>query len=70
MKAEKESRPLPAAPAAWLKEIAAAYLDVEEAIPFGPMAGVTITKKDLFHCICCLIFSAYYTIVMTGGDLP
>ncbi len=36
-------------PTAWLNEIAAAYLDAEEAIPFGPMAGVTIKKKDLFH---------------------
>jgi len=45
----KEIKPLPSAPKARLKEIAAAYLDAEEAIPFGPMAGVTITKKDLFH---------------------
>ncbi len=45
----KKIRPLPATPTAWLKEIVAAYLDAEEAIPFGPMAGVTITKKDLFH---------------------
>ncbi len=45
----KEAKPLPSAPSAWLKEIAAAYLDAEEAIPFGPAAGVTITKKDLFH---------------------
>lgn len=45
----KETKPLPSAPKAWLKEIAAAYLDAEEAIPFGPLAGATITKKDLFH---------------------
>ncbi|MEK6699186.1 MAG: hypothetical protein AABZ10_09115 [Nitrospirota bacterium] len=32
-----------------MKEIAAAYLDAEEAIQFGPAAGVAITKKDLFH---------------------
>jgi hypothetical protein len=44
---KKEAKPLQ--PKAWLKEIAAAYLDAEEAIPFGPLAGVTITKKDLFH---------------------
>lgn len=46
---KKDNKTLPAAPEEWLKEIAAAYLDAEEAIPFGPMAGVTITKKDLFH---------------------
>ncbi len=46
---KKEAKPLPSAPKAWLKEIAAAYLDAEEAIPFGPLAGVTITQKDLFH---------------------
>jgi hypothetical protein len=46
---KKDTKPLPSAPKAWLKEIATAYLDAEEAIPFGPMAGVTITKKDLFH---------------------
>lgn len=45
----KETKPLPSTPKAWLKEIAAAYLDAEEAIPFGPLAGVAITKKDLFH---------------------
>ena len=32
-----------------MKEIATAYLDAEETIPFGPLAGVVITKKDLFH---------------------
>lgn len=46
---DKDSKPLPSGPTAWLKEIAAAYLDAEEAIPFGPAAGVTFTKKDLFH---------------------
>jgi hypothetical protein len=45
----KETKPFPSAPRAWLKEIAAAYRDTEGAIPFGPAAGVTITKKDLFH---------------------
>ena len=45
----KEPKPPPSIPKAWLKEIAAAYLDAEEAIPFGPLAGVAITKKDLFH---------------------
>ncbi len=46
---KKDTKPLPSAPAEWMKEIAAAYLDAEEAIPFGPAAGVTLTKKDLFH---------------------
>lgn len=46
---KKDTKPLPTAPAIWLKEIAAAYRDAEEAIPFGPMAGVTIISKELFH---------------------
>lgn len=46
---KKDAKPLPSASAEWLKEIAAAYRDAEEAIPFGPMAGVTITSKELFH---------------------
>jgi hypothetical protein len=45
----KEAKPLPSTPKSWLKEIAAAYLDAKEAIPFGPAAGVVITRKDLFH---------------------
>ncbi len=46
---KKDAKRLPSAPAEWLNEIAAAYRDAEEAIPFGPMAGVTITEKELFH---------------------
>lgn len=45
----KETKPLPSESKAWLKEIAAAYLDAEETIPFGPAAGVEIKNKDLFH---------------------
>ncbi|MCK9420533.1 MAG: hypothetical protein M0R70_14270 [Nitrospirae bacterium] len=45
----KEIKPLPSESKAWLKEIAAAYLDAEEAIPFGPAAGAVLTKKDLLH---------------------
>lgn len=44
-----ELKKIPAVPAEWLMEIAAAYRDAEEAIPFGPLAGVTITEKELFH---------------------
>ena len=44
-----EPKTIPSAPAEWLQEIAAAYIDAEEAIPYGPMAGVTITEKELFH---------------------
>jgi len=45
----KETKPLPSESKAWLKEIAAAYIDAEEAIPFGPAAGAALTKKELFH---------------------
>lgn len=33
----------------WIAEIAEAYRDAEEAIPFGPVTGQTIEEKDLFH---------------------
>ena len=39
----------PASANEWLIEIAEAYKDAEEAIPFGPAAGVDITKSELFH---------------------
>jgi len=42
----------------WLNEIAAAYIDAKEAIPFGPLAGVKITESDLFQLapVVCLKF--------------
>lgn len=45
----KSKRPMPATPEAWLDEIAAAYKDAAEAIPFGPLVGRKITPDDLFH---------------------
>lgn len=39
----------PASANEWLIEIAEAYKDAAEAIPFGPAAGVDITKGELFH---------------------
>jgi len=45
----KKTKTLPSEPAVWMKEIAAAYRDAEETIPFGPAVGVEITKRDLFH---------------------
>ena len=33
----------------WIAEIAEAYRDAEEAIPFGPITGQLIEEKDLFH---------------------
>jgi len=41
--------PLPGTPEAWLREIAAAWLDAHATIPFGPLAGVAIAPDDLFH---------------------
>ncbi len=40
---------VPASSGEWLVEIAEAYKDAEEAIPFGPAAGVDITESELFH---------------------
>lgn len=45
----KPKNPIPKTPDAWLDEIAAAYRDAAEAIPFGPMVGRGITESDLFH---------------------
>ena len=40
---------VPASAKEWLTEIAEAYKDAEEAIPFGPAAGVKFTENELFH---------------------
>lgn len=42
-------RPLPSEPVAWLREIASAYLDARETIPFGELIGLTIEEDTLFH---------------------
>ena len=41
--------PMPASLEEWLEEIALAYRDACEAIPFGKYVGQTVTEKDLFH---------------------
>ena len=45
----KATVPIPTSPAAWLREIAAAYADAHETIPFGPLVNVEISERDLFH---------------------
>ena len=54
----KPSDPLPDSPEAWLDEIAAAYRDGQEAIPFGPLVGHEVKPEDLFHLapLVCLKF--------------
>jgi len=42
-------RPQPSEPVAWLREIAAAYLDARETIPFCELIGHTIDENALFH---------------------
>jgi len=42
-------QPLPSGPVEWLQEIAAAYLDARETIPFGELIGLTIEEDSLFH---------------------
>jgi len=42
-------RKKPETAAKWLIEIAAAYNDAVETIPFGPLAGIEITEDNLFH---------------------
>jgi hypothetical protein len=46
---QKATRPLPTTLAGWLVEIALAWMDAEEAKPFGPIAGVKISDDKLFH---------------------
>ena len=40
---------IPGSAKEWLIEVSEAYKDAEEAIPFGPSAGVDITERELFH---------------------
>jgi len=43
------SKSIPTSEKQWIDEIAKAYLDAKEAIPFGTVAGNKITENDLFH---------------------
>jgi hypothetical protein len=45
----KVKNPVPGSLEAWLVEIAAAYQDASEAIPFGPAAGEPFGEAELFH---------------------
>jgi hypothetical protein len=42
-------RNMPNTPHGWIAEIAEAYYDAYEAIPFGLLTGQKITEKELFH---------------------
>jgi hypothetical protein len=41
--------PLPASREAWLNEISGALRDAAEAIPLGPLVGVSFGAGELFH---------------------
>lgn len=41
--------PIPKNPLEWLDEIATAYVDAREAMPFGRFVGQDIHEKDLYH---------------------
>ena len=49
LRSSARSTRMPGSPQAWLDEIQAAYQDAAEAMPFGPLVGVTIRQADLFH---------------------
>lgn len=55
---KQPKHPMPDSPRAWLEEIAAAYKDAREAIPFGALVGQDIKPDDLFHMapVICLKF--------------
>ena len=42
-------RPLPRTMMSWFKEIKLAIADAQQAMPFGPVVGVTIVDSNLFH---------------------
>ena len=44
----KAKNPMPKTKKAWLKEIARAFIDARETIPFGKLIGESIGDKDLF----------------------
>lgn len=45
----KSKRPLPKTPAGWLAEIADAFLDAREAVPFAALFGDRLEDDRLFH---------------------
>ncbi|MBW2311322.1 MAG: hypothetical protein JRF35_09650 [Deltaproteobacteria bacterium] len=45
----KAKNKIPESPESWLGEIARAYIDALETLPFGELAGEKIEPKDLFH---------------------
>ena len=45
----KSRNAMPTTPEAWIVEIAAAYRDAAEAVPFGPMVGERFGEAELFH---------------------
>ena len=46
---ENPLNPKPSRLEEWLNEIALAYRDACETIPFGELVGRTVREKDLFH---------------------
>lgn len=57
----KGKKSLPDSPADWLRELAEAYMDAQEAIPFGKMTGDEFGEESLFHLApaVCLKFRGY-----------
>ena len=45
----KAKNPVPTTPEDWLSEIARAYDDAKEAIPFGVLVGEEVSEENLFH---------------------
>ncbi|MBI5308504.1 MAG: hypothetical protein HZB37_09300 [Planctomycetes bacterium] len=54
----KKPNNIPQSMQEWVNEIINAYTDAAETIPFGPVAGVEITDRELFHLapIVCIKF--------------
>jgi hypothetical protein len=59
-KKPRVSIPPPRSPLQWLDEVATAYADAYETIPFGPAVGADLRESNLFHLApsVCLKFRA------------
>ena len=48
-KRNKKVIAMPCTPVQWMADVAYAYRDARDAIPFGSLTGQTITESELFH---------------------
>jgi hypothetical protein len=64
----KRRHAVPAEPLQWLEEIALAYKDAPEAVPFGELLQQSISDADLFH-LAPLVCLKMRGLPLTGAQL-